>query len=54
MLFVHNALLHNKLLPDVVPNYLTINSSVHAYLTRSHPDIHINRANTSFGQRYVT
>ena len=54
LLLVHNTMYHSKLLPDVFANYFTLNSSVHAYLTRSHSDIHIYRANTSFGQRSVS
>lgn len=54
LLLVHNTLFHSNLLPDVFANYFTLNSSVHVYLTRSHSDIHIYRANTSFGQRSVT
>jgi len=54
LLLVHNTLYHSNLLSGVFANYFTRNGSVHAYLTRSHSDIHIYRANTSFGQRSVT
>ena len=54
LILVHNSLYNTNLLPDVFANYFTLNSSVHPYLTRTHSDIHMNRANTSFGQRYVT
>ena len=54
LLLVQNTLFQSNLLPNVFANYYTLNSSVHAYLTRSHSDIHIYRANTLFGQRSVT
>ena len=54
LMLVHNTLYHSSSLPDVFANYFTLNSSVHTYSTRSHSDIHIYRAYTSFGQRSVT
>jgi len=35
LLHVHNTLYHSNLLSDVFAIYFTLNSSVHAYLTRS-------------------
>jgi len=51
LILVHKTLYHSNLLPDVYANYFTLNNSVHSHLTRSHSDIHIYRAYTSFGQR---
>ena len=46
-------LFHGDLLPDVFSNYFSLNSSIHGHLTRTQSNIHIHRADTTFGQRSI-
>ena len=53
LIHVHKTLFHGDLLPDVFSNYFSLNSSIYSHLTRTQSNIHINRADTTFGQRSI-
>ena len=54
LILVHKTLFHGNLLPDVFSNYFSLNSSIHGHLTRTQSNIHIHRADTTFGQRSIS
>ena len=41
------------ILPDVISNYFSLNSSIHGHLTLTQSNIHIHRADTTFGKRSI-
>ena len=53
LILIHKTLFHGDLLPDVFSNYFSLNSSSHDHLTRTQSNIHIHRADTTFGQRSI-
>jgi len=53
LILVHKTFFHVDLLPDVFSNYFSLNSSIHDHLTRTQSNIHIHRADTTFGQRTI-
>ena len=53
LILVHKTLFHGDLLPDVFSDYFSPNSSIHGHLTRTQSNIHIHRADTTFGQRSI-
>ena len=54
LLFVHKYVHHMDKLPEIYKNYFSFNSEIHSYSTRSASNIHLPRAETSYGQRSVS
>jgi hypothetical protein len=50
---VHKAMHHRNLLPTVFSDYFVSNVSLYYHDTRAKTNIHIHRANTTFGQRSI-
>jgi hypothetical protein len=42
---------HPEKLPNIFQDYLVANDVIHTHITRTQKDLHIYRANTTYGQR---
>jgi len=54
LLLVQKYVHHRDKLPEIFQNYFLFNNDIHSYNTRLATNIHLPRADTSYGQRSVS